>query len=103
MAKKKQDAEEVEEVDGEAGEQKRLPQMEDAAIEDIENAALAYAKARDRRMSCTDDEVNKKELLLAVLKNHDKMTYYRHTKKGTIDVKRVPKGEKLKVRITDED
>ena len=106
MPKKKKQDEEDEpiELEGEeAGKQARLPEMDDAAIEEIEDAARIYVKARDRRMQLTDAEVAAKETLLATMQKHDKMTYYRHTKKGVIDVKRVPEGEKLKVKITDED
>jgi len=91
------------EAEEKAPKQKRLPEMEDPAIEEIEDAALQYASVRDRRMALTDKEVEAKDFLLAQMKKHDKLKYYRHTKKGVIDVQRVPEGEKLKVKITDED
>jgi hypothetical protein len=47
----------------------------------------------DRRMALTDKEVEAKDFLLAQMKKHGKLKY----------VQRVPEGELLKVKITDED
>lgn len=93
----------AEDEEEKAPKQERLPTMEDPAIEEIEEAALDYAKIRDKRMVLTDHEVGAKDRLLTFMQKHEKMSYHRSTKKGVIDVKRVPEGEKLKVRIEDEE
>lgn len=93
----------LEEPEEKAPKQKSLPTMEDTAIEEIEEAALDYAKVRDRRMQLTDQEVTAKDLLLTAMQKHKKMAYHRHAKKGSIHVERKPEGEKLRVRIEDDE
>ena len=103
MAKGKKGVGPLEEEDKPA-KQGRLPEMEDTAIEEIEEAALTYAKIRDRRMALTDQEVTSKGALLTVMQKHKKMEYHRHTPKhGAIHVERKPEGEKLKVRVEEDD
>ncbi len=79
--------------------QKRLPTMEDPAIEELEQAALAYAKIRDRRMALTPQEVELNKNVINLMKKHGKSTY---THRGITITLTVEK-EKAKVRVKDED
>jgi hypothetical protein len=76
----------------------RLPGMEDAAIEELEDAAKRYAVVRDKRMALTDQEVDMKELLLTLMTRHGKKEYRHHG----IEIKVVPEGAKVKVRIEED-
>ena len=78
--------------------QARLPQMEDAEIEELESAALDYAEIRDERQLLTPKEVEAKEKLLSLMKAHDKQTY-RH---GNIEITRIVEKEKIKVKVSRE-
>jgi hypothetical protein len=79
--------------------QKRLPGTEDSAIEELEEAAQSYAKVRDSRVALSRKEIDQKGILLNIMKRHKK-TVYRH---GQISIEIIPEGERLKVRIVDED
>ena len=102
MAKGKKGVGPLEEEDKPA-KQRRLPEMEDTAIEEIEEAAMAYVKIRDRRMALTDHEVNARSTLQNAMVKHKKMEYHRHAKECVIHVERKPEGEKLKVRVEEDD
>jgi len=80
------------------GKTKRLPGMEDAVIDELEDAAREYANVRDERMELTKSETVEKEKLLGLMKKHDKKIY-RHE---DIEIKVVPEGETVKVRILKE-
>jgi len=80
------------------GKTKRLPGMEDAVIDELEDAAREYANVRDERMELTKSETAEKEKLLGLMKKHDKKIY-RHE---DIEIKVVPEGETVKVRILKE-
>ena len=78
--------------------EQRLPGMEDASIEELEEAARRYAQIRDRRMALTEQEVDCKDLLLTLMKRHGKKEY-RH--RG-IEIRVVAEQEKVKVKIEEE-
>jgi hypothetical protein len=75
--------------------QKRFPTMEDDKIQAIEDAAMDYAAARDKRLAAGIAEGQTKQLLLAQMKKEGKKKYVR----GEIFAEITPEGEKLKVRI----
>lgn len=79
--------------------QERLPGMEDTAIEEIEDKARSYAHIRDNRMALLKQEVDLKELLLTLMKRHDKTTY----KRDGIEITIFQKAEKVRVKLKDED
>ena len=79
--------------------QERLPGMEDPAIEEIEEKARSYAHIRDGRMALLKQEVDLKDLLLTLMKRHNKTEYHRDGLTITI----VQKAEKVRVKIKDED
>jgi len=80
------------------GKQNRLPGMEDAEIEELEDAAKDYASLRDDRMHLLSKEVEMKDNLLALMKKHGKLTY---THDG-VEVRIVHENEKVKVKIKKE-
>jgi cell shape-determining protein MreC len=73
----------------------RLPGMEDAEIEELENLAKQYARIRDKRQALTTQEVDLKDLLLKAMKKNKK-TEYSH---GKVTIKIVAEEETVKVRI----
>lgn len=79
--------------------QKALPGMENTKIAAIENAALDYVEIRDERQELTKREVELKEKLSKLMHAQGKTEYVR----GGISVKLEPEGEKVKVRVRDED
>ena len=79
--------------------QKRLPGTEDAAIEELEEAAQSYAKVRDQRVALSRREIDQKDILLKIMKRHKK-TVYRH---GNVSIEIIQEDELLKVRIVYED
>ena len=76
--------------------QARLPQMDDPVIEEIEAAAEKYVDIRDQRMALTDQEVDRKGLLLTLMKRHDKT----HYKRNGVEVSVVVEKEKVKVKVS---
>lgn len=72
-----------------------IPGTEDAAIKEIEDAALDYADVRDQRQALTPIEVDKKARLLAVMHKWKKEKYHR----GNITVNVTVEKEKAQVRI----
>ena len=72
-----------------------LPGLEDRAIAELEAAAEEYAGIRDRRMALTEQEVECKEKLLALMHGHGKQTYIH----GGIEIRVVAEKEKVRVRI----
>ncbi len=76
----------------------RLPGMEDAEIEELEDQARTYVSARDERMACTETEVEEKTSLLGLMKKYDRKSY-RH---GEVEIKVVAEEETVKVRIIKE-
>jgi len=79
--------------------QVRLPQMEDAKIEELEAAAENYADIRDQRMALTPEETRLKTDLLALMHTHGKTSYVHNG----YDIKVVVESEKVRVRIKKED
>lgn len=75
--------------------QARLPQMEDPAIEELEDKAEEYADIRDQRMELTPIESKLNDELLTLMKKHGKTTY----KHAGIDCKIVVESEKVRVKI----
>lgn len=75
--------------------QPNLPGIEDNKIAELEAAALEYAEGRDERMEMTKREVELKKSLLALMHRHKKTIY----KCGEIEIRVVPEGEKVKVKI----
>ena len=80
------------------GKTKRLPGMEDAEIEALEDAAKEYANVRDDRMNLTREESGLKETLLELMKKHKKEVY-RH---DGVEVKIVHEEETVRVKILKE-
>jgi len=78
-----------------AARQARLPGMEDTAIEEIETTARQYKSKQDKRIAILKQEVDLKNLLLGLLHQHGKSSYYRDGL--AIDI--VPTSEKVKVRF----
>ena len=79
--------------------QARLPEMEDPAIEELENSAEEYADIRDQRMELTKEETRLKTELLGLMKKHNRVSYVH----DGYDIKVIVESEKLKVRIKKED
>lgn len=78
--------------------QKRLPTMDDPALDEIETLAEDYADVRDRRIQLNKEEKPLKDGLLAQMKKHGKTTYHH----GGVTVTVVPEGETVKVKIAKE-
>ena len=78
----------------------RLPGMEDAEIEELEDAAREYANLRDDRMNLLNSEVEMKEKLLDLMKRHKKEKYVH----DGVEIKITHEKETIKVKIKkDED
>ena len=73
--------------------------MEDAKIVELQDGAVDYVHARDKRQLATEREVQEKTKLLALMKKHAKTRY---AYKG-VSIEIIPEGEKLKVRIEDQE
>jgi hypothetical protein len=73
----------------------RLPGMADAAITELNQAALDYAEGRDERMEMTKREVELKTRLIGLLHKHGKTKYVYED----IEIELIPEGEKVRVRI----
>lgn len=72
-----------------------LPGMEDREINDLQFSALEYAKIRDKRMKLSQEEVELKQELLALMKKHHRKTY----NYNGVEVNVVTEEETVKVRI----
>ena len=79
--------------------QARLPQMDDAKIEELEFAAEQYAEIRDQRLALTPQEKKLKDDLLAAMKRNKKETYVR----DGIEIRVVHEQETVKVKIKKEE
>jgi len=79
--------------------QKELPGMEDKHLEDLETAATEYAEVRDKRMALTRKETDLKDILLTLMKRHQKTIY----RVEEMEIKVVAKDETVKVKILDGD
>jgi hypothetical protein len=75
--------------------QARLPQMEDAAIEELETIAENYREALDARMEALKEEVELKDDLLKAMKKHGKEKYFH----AGVSIEVVNSKDKVKVRI----
>jgi hypothetical protein len=75
--------------------QSRLPTMEDAKIEELEDLAGDYAAVRDKRQKLTLDEVELKQDLLDLMKANKKETYLHNG----IEIRVVHEKENVKVKI----
>ena len=78
--------------------QRRLPGVDDPKIESIHNAAMDYAEIRDERQGLTKREVDLKDKLHNLMKEHGLKTY----KYGGVFVELVVEEETVKVRIRKE-
>lgn len=56
--------------------QKALPGLEKETIGEVDTAAEAYVKERDKRMTMTEKEVAAKDKLIEVMRKH-KLTIYK--------------------------
>lgn len=81
--------------DPQRGKTERLPGMQDAAIEDLEDAAREYANTRDDRMALLEAEVQLKEQLLDLMKKNKKEFY----KRDGVEVRLVHEKESVKVKV----
>lgn len=85
-----------------AAKNKDLPGMEDRAIKDLHEAAIAYDDAKKRRMKLTEEEVEKKAKVRELM-HHYKRTHYAYD--GIEITLEPPDGEekvKVKVNVTGE-
>lgn len=78
------------------GRQARLPQMDDPAIEELEDLAEQYAEKRDARMSIGEEEVKLKAELLDAMKKYKPNGKYVH---AGVSIEVVNSKDKVKVRI----
>ena len=79
--------------------QKRLPEMDDPRIEELESLAESYAEIRDERMELNKQEFDLKSRLLTAMKFRKRTTYHR----DGIDIKVVSEEETVKVRVKKEE
>jgi len=86
-------------ADSDLGKTSRLPGMEDAAIEELEDCARNYAKLRDRRIVLLNEEVDMKEDLLALMKRNNKEKYIH----DGIEISITHEKEKVKVIIKEDE
>jgi hypothetical protein len=75
--------------------QARLPEMDDAKIEELHDAALSYASIRDRRQALTTQEVDLKQDLLRLMKSHQKEKYHYNG----VEIEITHEEESVKVRV----
>jgi hypothetical protein len=75
--------------------QQQLPEMEDRAIEALEEKAQEYVEARDERMGLSKKEVEVKGQLLQLMKAHKR----EHYKRGPIEINIVHEKENIKVKV----
>lgn len=85
--------------DPQRGKTERLPGMQDAASEDLEDAAREYANTRDDRMALLEAEVQLKERLLDLMKKNKKEFY----KRDGVEVRLVHEKESVKVKVVKEE
>jgi hypothetical protein len=69
--------------------------MEDPAIEELQEAALAYAAVRDQRQKLTAREAELKQTLLTQMRYHKKQIY----SCDGVEIERVSEEETVKVRV----
>jgi hypothetical protein len=84
---------------GKKPKQADLPGMEDREIKELQSAARRYAEIRDERMALTPKEVDLKQTLLRLMKQHHKQIY-RH---DGIEVRVVTEEETVRVKIEAKD
>jgi hypothetical protein len=96
-SERKKEPEKLKEPSGKR--QADLPGFEDKHLKDLEEAAYSYAKIRDKRVSLLRQEVDMKELLLTLMKRHDKKLY----RVEELEIKVVPTEETVKVKILEDD
>ena len=82
--------------------QSDLPGMEDAAIKDIEDAALDYVEGRDERMEATKVEVERKEALISLMHKHEKTKYQRRIGDKVLNVNLKVEKESVKVSLKEQ-
>lgn len=75
--------------------QPRLPEMEDAKIEALEDKALQYAEVRDERIGLSQREGELKGQLLDLMKAQKREHYHR----GSIHIDIVHEKENIKVKV----
>jgi hypothetical protein len=85
--------------DPQKGKTERLPGMDDAILEELEDAAREYANTRDDRMRLLEAEVELKASLLDLMKKNKK-TFY---KRDGITIQIVAKDETVKVKLVKEE
>lgn len=78
--------------------QEALPGLEDRGIKAIDTAAADYNDVKTQRIALLADEVSLKQELLTLMKRYKK-SHYKH---GTIEIDIKPEGEKIIVKIKDE-
>lgn len=77
----------------------RLEGMEEGEIKELQDAAVKYAKIRDKRQKLTSDEVSLKADLLKLMKKHKKENYAY----DGVEVSIVVEEETVKVKIRKEE
>jgi len=76
-----------------------LPGMEDREITELQELALEYAEARDKRMAIGIEEVELKKKLLSMMKRHHKKSY----SYNGVEIEVVTEEETVKVRVRKKD
>jgi hypothetical protein len=71
--------------------------VDDAIIEEIENAAHDYADVRDKRMALTTQEVEAKGVIIGAMKKHGKT----HYKRNGIEISLTVEKEKVTVKVVE--
>ena len=77
----------------------RLPGIDEGEIKELQDAAIKYAKIRDKRQKLTSDEVSLKADLLKLMKKHKKENY----SYDGVEVSIVVEEETVKVKIRKEE
>lgn len=78
--------------------QEALPGLEDRAVKALDTAAMDYEDVKQERMKLTAQESSLKEEVRRLMHKQGK-THYKH---GAIEITLEPEGEKVKVRVKDE-
>jgi hypothetical protein len=76
---------------------------ERTTIKEVDTAVEAYVEARDERMKLTDREVEAKEALIAVMRNHKLTVYTDENAVPPLVITLIPGEDKVKVRRAEEE